>query len=59
MASTNESKFGSLYDPNGYNGFIPSEHYLTSVWIEWVQERSVTRLDKLVTGVDGEVSLLK
>ena len=48
-------KFGCFDDPDGYNGFIPSEHFLTTVWMEWMQERRVAKLDRLVNGAEGEV----
>ena len=50
--------FGSFGDPDGYNGFVPSEHYLSSVWCDVMQKRPVAKLDKLVQGVEGEVRVL-
>ena len=50
--------FGSFRDPDGYNGFVPSEHYLSSVWCDVMQKRPVAKLDKLVQGVEGEVRVL-
>ena len=48
-------KFGCFDDPDGCNGLIPSEHFLTTVWMEWMQERRVAKLDRLVNGAEGEV----
>ena len=48
---------GSFGDPDGYNGFVPSEHYLSSVWCDVKKNRPVAQLDKLVQGVEGEVSV--
>ena len=50
--------FGSFGDTDGYNGFVPSEHYLSSVWCDVMQKRPVAKLDKLVQGVEGEVRVL-
>lgn len=54
---TAESKFGSFDDQDGYNGFFPSPHYLSTAWTEFMQKRSMARVDKLVKGVEGEVGL--
>eukprot|EP00904_Undaria_pinnatifida_P000542 jgi/Undpi1/10489/HiC_scaffold_29.g12939.m1 len=45
---------GSFIDPDGYNGFVPSEHYRSSVWCDVMQNRPVAKLDNLVQGVEGE-----
>lgn len=50
-----ERGFGSFEDPDGYNGFVPSSHYLSSVWLELMQIKPVAKLDRLVKGVNGEV----
>ena len=49
---------GSFIDPDGYNGFVPSEHYRSSVWCDVMQNRPVAKLDNLVQGVEGEVRVL-
>ena len=50
--------FGSFGDPDGYNAFVPSEYYLSSVWCDVMQNRPVAKLGKLVQGVEGEVRVL-
>ena len=50
-----EDEFGSFEDADGYNGFSPSEHYLSTVWCERMQQSRAARLDKHVNGVQGEV----
>ena len=50
--------FGSFSDPDGNNGFLPSEHYLSSVWCDGMQNRPVAKLDKLMQGVEGEMRVL-
>ena len=52
-------EFGAFDDPNGYVGFTPSAHYLRTVWDESQQVRHVARLDKFVSGVEGEVRVPK
>ena len=52
-------EFGAFDDPNGYDGFTPSAHYLRTVWDESQQVRHVARLDKFVSGVEGEVRVFK
>ena len=52
-------EFEALDDPNGYDGFTPSAHYLRTVWDESQQVRHVARLDKFVSGVEGEVRVPK
>ena len=52
-------KFGAFYDPNGYDGFTPSAHYLRTVWDESQQVRHVARLDKFVSLVEVEVRVPK
>ena len=49
--------FGSFGDPDGYNGFVLSENYLSSVWSNVMQNRPVAKLGKLVQGVEGEVRM--
>lgn len=55
QSAATERPFGSFDDPDGYNGFVPSAHYLSSVWTDMMQTRPVAKLDKLVQGVEGEV----
>ena len=52
------SDFGSFGDPDGYNGFVPSENYLSSVWCDVMKNRPVAKLDKLAQGVESEVRVL-
>ena len=54
---TIEMEFGSFGDADGYNGFVPSKGYLSSVSSDAMQNRPVAKLDKLVQGVEGEVSV--
>ena len=54
-----ESRFGTFDAPDGYNGFFPSPHYPSTAWTEFMQKRSVARIDKLVKGVEEEVGLGK
>ncbi|CAB1110632.1 unnamed protein product [Ectocarpus sp. CCAP 1310/34] len=49
-----QDEFGSFEDADGYNGFSPSEHYLSTVWCERMQRSRAARLDKHVNGVQGE-----
>lgn len=55
LDSGTEDEFGSFEDTKGYNGFSPSAHYLSAVWSNGMQKTPVTKLDKHVTGVQGEV----
>ena len=52
-------ELGTFDDPSGYDGFTPSAHYLRTVWDESQQVRRVARLDKFVSGVEGEVRVPK
>ena len=52
-------EFGAFDDPNGYDGFTPSAHYLRTVWDKSQQVRHVARPDKFVSGVEGEVRVPK
>lgn len=58
LLQTTVRDFGSFDDPDGYNGFVPSIHFLSSVWCDAMQNRPVAKLDKLVRGVEGEVRML-
>lgn len=58
LLHTEAKDFGSFGDRDGYNGFIPSEHYLSSVWCDVMQKRPVAKLDNLVKGVEGEVRMV-
>ena len=49
--------FGSFGHPDGYNGFLPSENFFSSVWSDVMQNRPVAKLDKLVQGVEGEARM--
>eukprot|EP00903_Cladosiphon_okamuranus_P019959 g18342.t1 len=53
---TTARDFGSFSDPDGYDGFVPSTHYLSSSWCDGMQSRPVAKIDKLVRGVEGEAS---
>ena len=52
-------EFGAFDAPNGYDGFTPSAHYLRTVWDESQQVRYVARLDKFVSGAEGNVRVPK
>ena len=49
--------FGSFDDPDGYNGFYPSDHFLKTVFLKYMEGCRVARLDKLVKGIEGEVKI--
>lgn len=51
--------FGTFDAPDGYSGFFPSPHYLSTAWAEFMQKRSVARVDKVVKGVEAEGRLAK
>ena len=52
-------EFGAFDDPNGYDGFTASANNLRTVWNESQQVQHVARLDKYVSGVEGEVCIPK
>ncbi|CAN0044641.1 unnamed protein product, partial [Hapterophycus canaliculatus] len=62
---TAERAVGSFDDPEGYNGFVPSEHYLSSMWSESscsredvIQQRQ-QQVDGTVLKVDESRKLVK
>lgn len=44
QSATSERPFGSFDDPD-YNGFVPSAHYLSSVWTNEMQTRPVAKIE--------------
>lgn len=50
-----ELTFRAFKDSDGYNGFYPTAHYLSTVWCEWMQKSPVSKLDRFVQGSEGEV----
>jgi len=35
--------FSKFDDSDGYNGYVPSTHYLETVWYKWCEERTILK----------------